>query len=85
MSDAAQNGSGAGALIRWIAPALLAVAFAVHAYVIDCVADDGLISLQYVKHFLLGDGLVYNIDERVEGFTNFLWLAVLGGVMTAAL
>ncbi len=66
----------------WRAPALLVAVFVVHAALINCVADDGLISLQYVKHFLLGDGLVYNIDERVEGFTNFLWLAVLGGIMT---
>ncbi len=68
----------------WGGACVLAVVFVVHAYLIGCIADDGLISLQYVKHFLLGDGLVYNADERVEGYTNFLWIALLGVSMKLA-
>ena len=70
---------------RWLyavgLPLLLAVAYAVHSFAIGYVSDDGFIGFQYVKHFLLGDGFVYNNDERVEGYTNFLWLALLAGVL----
>lgn len=39
--------------------------------------DDIFITLRYAENFLLGHGLVYNVGERVDGFTHFLWLAVL--------
>jgi arabinofuranosyltransferase len=39
--------------------------------------DDAYISFRYVKNFLNGDGLVFNIGERVEGYTNFLWIIIL--------
>lgn len=35
--------------------------------------DDAYISYRYVANYLNGDGLVYNIGERIEGFTNFGW------------
>jgi hypothetical protein len=37
------------------------------------MVDDVFISLRYGKHLLEGHGLVYNVGERVEGYTNFLW------------
>ncbi len=36
-------------------------------------SDDAFISFQYAKNLVAGHGLVYNIGERVEGYTNFLW------------
>jgi hypothetical protein len=41
------------------------------------VCDDSLISLQYARNAAGGLGFVFNPGERVEGFTNFLWVAVL--------
>ncbi len=41
------------------------------------IQDDAYISYRYVANFLNGDGLVYNIGERVEGFTNFGWTIYL--------
>jgi len=38
-----------------------------------CVQDDTFISLRYAQNLVDGHGLVYNIGERVEGYTNFLW------------
>jgi arabinofuranosyltransferase len=35
--------------------------------------DDAYISFRYAKHLVEGHGLVYNIGQRVEGYTNFLW------------
>ena len=40
-------------------------------------ADDAFISLVYAKNLSNGEGLVFNIGERVEGYTNFLWILLL--------
>lgn len=42
--------------------------------------DDAFISFRYAKNLLAGHGLVFNIGERVEGYTNFLWTLGLAGV-----
>jgi len=36
--------------------------------------DDAWISFRYAKNFVSGTGLVFNPGERVEGYTNFLWV-----------
>jgi tetratricopeptide (TPR) repeat protein len=36
--------------------------------------DDAYISYRYAQNALAGHGLVFNIGERVEGYTNFLWV-----------
>jgi hypothetical protein len=41
------------------------------------VCDDALISFQYARNAAEGLGFVFNPGERVEGFTNFLWTALL--------
>jgi arabinofuranosyltransferase len=41
------------------------------------VVDDAFISLRYAKHLAEGQGLVYNVGERVEGYTNLLWTLLL--------
>ncbi len=41
------------------------------------VFDDAYISFRYVDNFLSGKGLIWNPGERVEGYTNFLWVLVL--------
>jgi hypothetical protein len=41
------------------------------------ICDDAFITLRYVKNFVEGNGLVYNVGERVEGYTHFLWLMLL--------
>lgn len=42
--------------------------------------DDTYITMRYVKNFLNGDGLVYNIGEKVEGYTCFLWVMMLAAM-----
>lgn len=47
------------------------------------LTDDAFISFRYVRNLLEGHGLVFNRGERVEGYSNFLWvleLALLWGV-----
>ncbi|MEZ4692242.1 MAG: hypothetical protein R3A12_19620 [Ignavibacteria bacterium] len=36
--------------------------------------DDAMISMRYAKNFAAGAGLVWNPNEFVEGYTNFLWV-----------
>jgi hypothetical protein len=42
--------------------------------------DDALISMRYAYHLANGDGLVWNIGEYVEGYSNPLWVLVMAGV-----
>jgi len=44
------------------------------------VCDDAFISFRYAKNLVGGHGLVYNVGEYVEGYSNFLWtiLVALG-------
>ena len=39
--------------------------------------DDAYISFRYAENLLGGRGLVYNAGERVEGYTNFLWVLLV--------
>jgi len=41
------------------------------------MVDDAFISFRYSENLASGKGLVYNEGERVEGYTNFLWVILL--------
>jgi hypothetical protein len=41
------------------------------------VCDDAFISFRYAKNLVAGNGLVFNVGERVEGYTNFLWTIII--------
>jgi len=41
------------------------------------ISDDAMTSMQYAKNLVEGNGLVFNLGERVEGYTNFLWVMVM--------
>jgi arabinofuranosyltransferase len=53
------------------------IAFVIIALRLDFIQDDAYITYRYVANYLNGDGLVFNIGERVEGFTNFGWVVYL--------
>ncbi|MBX7114174.1 MAG: hypothetical protein K1X64_07540 [Myxococcaceae bacterium] len=42
------------------------------------LCDDAYITLHYSANFARGHGLVFNLGEWVEGYTNFLWALGLG-------
>ncbi|KPK74668.1 MAG: hypothetical protein AMJ89_05645 [candidate division Zixibacteria bacterium SM23_73] len=56
---------------------LIIAIFVVHALNMNFTQDDAFISYRYVKNFINGHGLVFNPGERVEGYTNFLWVMIL--------
>lgn len=41
------------------------------------LSDDAFISLRSVDHLVAGRGLVFNVGERVQSFTNPLWVLLL--------
>lgn len=43
------------------------------------VVDDSYISFRYAANLAAGEGLVFNLGDRVEGYTNFLWTVLLAG------
>jgi hypothetical protein len=59
-----------------IAPMALTIANAIRVRAFT--VDDAFITFRYADNFGSGHGLVYNVGERVEGYTNFLWTVLLG-------
>ncbi len=64
----------------FIALGILAIILYYYSKAFDFIQDDSFITFRYVKNFTEGNGLVFNIGERVEGYTCFLWVIVLAGV-----
>jgi arabinofuranosyltransferase len=64
--------------LELIAKTLIAGLFFVQVWLFKgFVVDDTFISFRFVQQFVQGHGLVYNLGERVEGYSNFLWLILL--------
>jgi hypothetical protein len=67
---------------RWfaaVALSLVVVLFGFGVYHHYFLGDDCFISFRYAQHLVAGEGLVWNPGERVEGYTNFLWVLLLAG------
>lgn len=64
---------------RWLlVAACCTVAFLVLAWRFrEHRVDDAFISYRYARHVADGLGLVFNPGERVEGYSNFLWVILL--------
>lgn len=48
-----------------------------YAWNIRWACDDIFITLRYISNWFDGNGMVYNAEERVEGYTHFLWLLLV--------
>jgi tetratricopeptide (TPR) repeat protein len=65
----------------WLVLALLGLVLLLHAYSFRAAtADDAFIAYRYAENFSRGAGLVFNEGERVEGYTDFLWVVMLAGL-----
>ncbi len=51
--------------------------FVLEAWPARAPIDDAFISFRYARNLAGGNGLVYNIGEAVEGYTNLLWTLLL--------
>jgi arabinofuranosyltransferase len=60
-----------------IAILLCATSGALHQHYYDFLHDDAFIAFRYAANWAAGIGPVYNPGERVEGYSDFLWVAML--------
>lgn len=61
--------------IRLLMLGLAVVVLAIHAWhYMPFISDDALISLRYSRRLIQGHGLSWNPGERVEGYSNLLWI-----------
>jgi len=51
----------------------------------DSLIDDAFIFFRYADHVLAGHGPVFNVGERVEGFTSPAWLGLLAAGRAAGI
>jgi arabinofuranosyltransferase len=65
--------------------AIAAVALVLHSLVWNFVTDDAFISFVYSRNLARHGQLVFNLGERVEGYTNFLWTVLLAGLLKIGL
>lgn len=63
----------------------IAAALVLHSLVFDFVCDDAYISFVYARNLAEHGQLVFNLGDRVEGYTNFLWTVVLGALYKVGL
>lgn len=56
---------------------ILSVAFVLFSLNYFYVCDDAKITFRVAENFIQGYGLTYNIDERVQAYSNPLWLFML--------
>ena len=77
LAKAAWGLAAPGRRIWWVViPAVLAYLFLATRFHLFMV-DDAYISFRYARNLADGHGLVYNAGERVEGYTNFLWVLLV--------
>jgi len=72
---------GTSAAAKWLDRALLGSVVGVALFSIlvalDFVKDDAYISFRYAHNVVVGEGLVFNAHDKLEGITNFLWTVLL--------
>lgn len=65
------------ALLALLVASCFAMNVARHAF----LGDDGYIAFRFSKNLVEGHGLVYNPGERVEGYTQPVWVLLIAGAM----
>ncbi|HEU4929482.1 MAG TPA: hypothetical protein VFU38_06595, partial [Candidatus Krumholzibacteria bacterium] len=70
-----------GASLTWLLVIVATVVAVVVAFRRRWMTDDAFISFRYAENLVSGNGLVFNIGERVEGMSNFLWTLWIGAGM----
>lgn len=63
--------------VTYIALGFISIIFIYFCFSNKFIQDDAYISFRYIQNFISGNGLVFNIGEKVEGYTNLLWVLIL--------
>ena len=70
-------------LRNFILAAAVAAVLAIGLLWFHYMPDDAYIGMRYAVNLSGGEGLVFNPGERVEGYTNFLWVIILAAAAEA--
>jgi arabinofuranosyltransferase len=66
---------------RWLLLVIAALVLVLHSLAYNFVTDDAYISFVYSRNLAEHGQLAFNLGQHVEGYTNFLWTVLLGGLM----
>jgi hypothetical protein len=66
--------------VRLAVLGLLCAGFVWHVLRYDFVADDTFITLRYAQNLAAGNGPVFNVGDRVEGFSSATWMVLLAAL-----
>lgn len=67
--------------LPWAGLLLAGVVLVAHATHFDFINDDAFISFRYADNLVRHGELTFNVGERVEGYTNFLWTMIIAAVL----
>ncbi len=67
-------------LVLWLPTILVGNSTVVNGTRYWFLFDDEMISMTYARNLANGFGLVWNQEERVEGYSNFLWTIIMAAV-----
>ena len=73
-------GAGSSKASRSISLVMVLAIAAGNALVFRSNVDDAFITYRYSLNLSTGHGPVFNVGERVEGYSNFLWMIALSSV-----
>ncbi len=65
----------------WLYFLIISGIFIAHVCQYNFINDDGFISFRYSQNLAEHGELTYNLGERVEGYTNFLWTIIIAIVL----
>ncbi len=72
-----QTGAGRDTLRSWAILAVPALVILIASWIYRWVQDDAFINFRIIGNLLAGHGPVFNIGERVEAYSDPLWLFLL--------
>lgn len=58
---------------------LILLTFIIHQLVFNTIAEDSFIGFRFSRNLANGHGFVFNIGERIEGYSDFLWMVMGAG------
>ncbi len=71
--------------LGWIVSLGVVGLFVAHALHSSFVCDDAFISFRYARNWAEHGEVVFNLGERVEGYTSFLWVALMAAAHVAGI
>lgn len=77
MGGTAKPGEKGGWGAWWAGAAILSAGVTLAVGALAWVSEDAFITLRYVSNTLGGHGAVFNVGERVQGYTHPLWFLLL--------